>query len=90
MIVAPCCRTFRKYLMTLNIVFWWQAWKESNPLWRGFGDRRSSGELHAWVGTNWRTRTALTRSTAVRHHLIGLVGIDLVARPRAARGARPL
>src|SRR5262249_43295848 len=25
----------------------WRARKESNPLWRGFGDRRSAGELHA-------------------------------------------
>jgi hypothetical protein len=60
------------------------------PSQAGFGDRRSTGELHACVGTNWRTRTALTRSTAVCHHPIGLVGIGLVARPRAARGARPL
>ena len=67
-----------------------QARRESNPLWRGFGDRRSTDELHASIGTNWRTRTALTRSTAVRHHPIGLVGIEPVARPRAARGARPL
>jgi hypothetical protein len=57
------------------------------PSHAGFGDRRSTGELHACVGTNWRTRTALTRSTAVCHHPIGLVGVAwwLVRVPPATR-----
>src|SRR5262245_39666941 len=37
----------------------WRARKELNPLWRGFGGRRSTDELHARTG--WRNRTAALR-----------------------------
>jgi hypothetical protein len=46
------------------------------PSQAGFGDPPALPvELHACVGTNWRTRTTLPRSTAVCHHQIGLVGM---------------
>jgi hypothetical protein len=44
----------------------WRGRKESNPLGRGVGSRRSTDELHPHIGAGWQDRTAVYGATIRR------------------------